>query len=134
MVKKKTNKKSPLLSEGHSGVLLEDLDSKMDLVLEGYQVLNKKVDDLVDGQEVLNKKFGYLDKKVGSLDEKMENLDKKVDGLDKKVDKNHQEMNQKFDIVFDKLHSIRNELKEKVNRDEFSFLEKRVVILEKLRK
>jgi len=40
----------------------------------------------------------------------------------------------KFELVFDELHLIRNELKEKVGRDEFALLEKRVIALEKSRK
>ena len=81
-----------------SGMILEDLDSKLDLVLEGHAA------------------------------------------LDLKIDKNHQETNEKFEIVneklemvFDELHLIRNELKEKIGRDEFIVLEKRVAALEKKR-
>ena len=99
MAKKKINKKQFIPSERHFGVVLEDIDSKLDLVLEGHQA------------------------------------------LDVKIDKNHQEfqefrseVNYKFEIVFDELHLIRNELKEKVSRDEFALLEKRVMTLEKSRK
>jgi hypothetical protein len=78
------------------GVLLEDLDSKLDLVLEGQQGLGVRVDE-----------------------------------VDKKVDNLKQDMDYKFEIVFDELRLIRNELKEKVGRDEFIVLEKRVAHLEK---
>ena len=97
--KKKINKKQLSVSERHFGVVLEDIDSKLDLVVEGQQ------------------------------------------SLDVKIDKNHKEfqefrneVNYKFDVVFDELHLIRNELKEKVGRDEFVLLEKRVMALEKSRK
>jgi hypothetical protein len=78
------------------GVLLEDLDSKLDLVLEGQQGLGVRVGE-----------------------------------VDKKVDNLKQDMDYKFEIVFDELRLIRNELKEKVGRDEFIVLEKRVAHLEK---
>ena len=78
------------------GVVLENIDSKLDLVVEGQQALDKKIDK--------------VDEKVGGLKE---------------------EMNYKFEIVFDELRLIRNELKEKVGRDEFIVLEKRVSALEK---
>jgi len=78
------------------GVVLENIDSKLDLVVEGQQALDKKIDK--------------VDEKVGGLKE---------------------EMNYKFEIVFDELHLIRNELKEKVGRDEFIVLEKRVSALER---
>lgn len=61
-------------------------------------------------------------------------LDKKIDIVDKKVDGLHEEMNYKFELVLDELRLIRNELKEKVSRDEFALLEKRVIALEKSRK
>ncbi len=78
------------------GVVLENIDSKLDLVVEGQEALSEK------------------------------------------MDKNHQEfkefrdeVNYKFEVVFDELRIIRNELKEKISRDEFSLLEKRVIKLEK---
>lgn len=78
----------------------------------------------------------------------LENMDSKIDilveghrVLDGKIDKHYfefqdfrNEVNYKFDVVFDELHLIRNELKEKVGRDEFILLEKRVFALEKSRK
>ena len=97
--KKKINKKQLPVSERHFGVVLENIDSKLDLVVEGHRVLDKKID---------------------KVDEKLEDF--------------RNEVNYKFDVVFDELHLIRNELKEKVGRDEFVLLEKRVMALEKSRK
>lgn len=77
------------------GVLLEDLDHKLDLVLDGHAA-----------------------------------LDKKIDKVDYKVDDLKRDMNFKFGVVLDTLTIIRNELKEKVSRDEFALLEKRVAKLE----
>lgn len=99
MKEKHLKAKSKNLSERHFGVILEDIDSKLDLVVEGQGT-----------------------------------LDKKIDKVDKKVDDLHEEMNYKFGVVFDELHLIRNELKEKVGRDEFILLEKRVAALEKTKK
>jgi len=79
-----------------TGVLLEHIDSKLDLVLEGHAV-----------------------------------LDKKIDTTHKELTDFKKEVNYKFDIVIEELHIIRNELKEKVGRDEFILLEKRVARLEK---
>jgi len=80
----------------HFGVLLENIDSKLDLVVEGQQ-----------------------------------SLDTKIDKVDAKVENLKTEMNYKFEIVFDELRLIRNDLKEKVSRDEFIVLEKRVLNLER---
>ncbi|HUX36167.1 MAG TPA: hypothetical protein VMV71_04010 [Candidatus Paceibacterota bacterium] len=95
---KKKNTKNNIPSNAGFGVVLEHIDSKLDLVVEGHK-----------------------------------GLDKKIDKSDKKVDDLRGEMNYKFGVVFDELHLIRNDLKEKVSRDEFVFLEKRVSALEKKR-
>ncbi|MBU4481514.1 hypothetical protein KKH59_04360 [Patescibacteria group bacterium] len=99
MVKKKINKKQLFPSERHFGVVLESIDSKIDLLVEGHQ-----------------------------------GLDKKIEGFRKEVGERFDEVDYKFEIVFGELRLIRNELKEKVGRDEFALLEKRVMVLEKSRK
>ena len=66
--------------------------------------------------------------------EKLEFIDMRLDRMDEKFEKRFDEVDYKFEIVFDELHIIRNELKEKVGRDEFTLLEKRVMVLEKSRK
>jgi len=82
MIKKKINKKELPSSERHFGVVLEEIDSKLDLVVESNQGLDKKIRD-----------------------------------FRKEVDERFNEVDYKFEIVFDELHLIRNELKEKVGRD-----------------
>lgn len=96
MRKKTKNSKN---GEHYVGALLENMDSKIDVLVEGHQVLDKKIDDLKN------------------------DMDKRFDEVDYKVE-----------TVFDELCIIRNDLKEKVGRDEFIVLEKRVFALEKSRK
>jgi len=97
--KMKINKKELSAPERHFGVTLEDIDSKLDLVVEGVGTLD-----------------GKIDRHYGEFQEFRKDVD------------------YKFELVFDELHLIRNELKEKVGRDEFALLEKRVIALEKSRK
>src|SRR3989344_6789036 len=78
------------------GVLLEHMDSKLDLVVGGHEALDKKIDNL---EENINHKFSEVD--------------------------------QKFMVVFEELHLIHSDLKEKVSREEFIVLEKRVLMLER---
>ncbi|MCL5071661.1 MAG: hypothetical protein M1308_12325 [Actinobacteria bacterium] len=99
MVKKKSIKKQLFSSERHFGVVLEDIDSKLDLVVEGHKALDIKIDENHEEFREFRKEVNY-----------------------------------KFELVFDELHLIRNELKEKISRDEFTLLEKRVMALEKSRK
>ena len=94
MTKQRKDKKK---EERYFGVILENMDSKLDLLVEGRQVSDKKID--------------------------------RVDG---KVDDFRKEVDYKFEVVFDELRIIRNELKEKVGREEFALLEKKVLKLEKV--
>lgn len=100
MVKKQNVKKQKEINFSTEirqfGVVLERIDSKLDLAAEGHKTLDKKID------------ANHLEFKEFT-----------------------KEVNYKFEVVFDELRLIRNELKEKVGRDEFLILEKRVIKLEK---
>jgi len=149
MAKKKLTKKTVdrPLSERHFGVILEDIDSKLDLVVEGQGALDVKIDKvdekLEDFKKEVNYKFDIVFEKFDEVDQKFDKVDQKFDEVDQKFDKVDQrfdevdqrfdEVDQRFDEVTDELHVIRNELKEKVGRDEFVLLEKRVAALEKTR-
>ncbi|MEK7077598.1 MAG: hypothetical protein AAB928_00685 [Patescibacteria group bacterium] len=85
------------INKRHQGVTLESMDSKIDLVLEGFHSLDVKID-------------------------KNRNEFKEFKG----------EINYKLDLTLEQLGVIRNDLKQKVGRDEFILLEKRVEHLEKL--
>ena len=145
MVKKKINKKQSPSSERHFGVILEDIDSKLDLVVEGVEIVDKKIEDF---RKETDKKFSEVDYKFGVVFEGQQVLDKKIEDFKSEVNERFNEVDYKFKIVFEKfdkidaqfsdvkdeLHIIRNELKEKIGRDEFILLEKRVMTLEKSRK
>lgn len=103
----KTKKVKNLNNEKHYvGALLENMDSKIDVLVDGHKFL-------VKGQKT---------------------LEKRVDDLKGEMNERFNEVDYKFEIVFGELRLIRNELKEKVGRDEFTLLEKRVFALEKSRK
>jgi len=94
-IKKKTNKNLEV------GVLLEDVNHKLDLVIE-------QVSDISD-----------IKNKVDSLETKVDNLETKVDNL-----------TENMDIVKTGLEFVKNSLKKKVDTDEFTALEHRVTLLE----
>jgi len=110
---KKINKKQLSSPERHFGVILEDIDSKLDLVVEGLETVDKKID----------RHYGEFQEFRKEVDYKFEIVFEKFDKVDAQ-----------FSDVKDELYIIRNELKEKVGRDEFALLEKRVMALEKSRK
>ncbi|NCN95046.1 V-type ATPase 116kDa subunit family protein [Candidatus Wolfebacteria bacterium] len=135
MAKKKLLKKTVdrPLSERHFGVILEDIDSKLNLVVEGQGALDVKIDKvdekLEDFKKEVNYKFDIVFEKFDEVDQKFDEVDQRFDEVDQRFD----EVDQRFNEVTDELHVIRNELKEKVGRDEFVLLEKRVAALEKTR-
>jgi len=110
MAKKKTNKKQLSVPERHFGVILEDIDSKFDLVLEGHKGLDKKVEkigiNLKDFQQDTQYRLKVITEMTAKSTEDIEII--------------------KSDIEF-----IKNSLKKKIDIDEFAVLEKRVALLER---
>ncbi|UPU37652.1 hypothetical protein M1B72_08080 [Geomonas paludis] len=72
-------------------VLLEDINSKFNLVLEGHEVLRSEIRDLsrktYERFDLVDFKIDTLSKRIDHLDDKVETLDKKVETLDRKVEK-----------------------------------------------
>jgi len=103
------------------------------LVVEGQGALDVKIDKvdekLEDFKKEVNYKFDIVFEKFDEVDQKFDEVDQRFDEVDQRFD----EVDQRFNEVTDELHVIRNELKEKVGRDEFVLLEKRVAALEKTR-
>lgn len=87
------------------GVLLEDFNSKFDLVIEQTSGVKDKLDS--------------LEVKVDGLETKVDNLEVKVDNLTGDID-----------IVKTNLEFVKNSLKIKVDAEEFATLEHRVTLLE----
>ncbi len=56
---KKNQKKELSQTERHFGVILENIDSKMDLVVEGVGILDKKVDRIDNKVYDLRKEMDY---------------------------------------------------------------------------
>jgi len=138
--KKKNKKDLDILDikDRQFGMILESIDSKLDLVVEGHETLDVKIDKVdakvEDLRTEMNYKFEVVFEKFDEVDKRFEDVDKRFDEVDKRfedVDKRFNEVDKRFDEVTDELRIIRNELKEKVGRDEFLALEKRVIILEK---
>ncbi len=76
----------------------------------------------------------HIDSKLDLVLDGHKALDKKLENFKAEVDEKFKVVDYKFEIVLDELHLIRNELKEKVGRDEFVLLEKRVMALERREK
>ena len=85
-------------------ILLEDMNSKFELIIEGYQSLNSKIDDLSrktdERFDLVDFKFGVLNQKIDAVATDLkatdERLSKKIDAVDEKLSK-------KIDVVDEKL-------------------------------
>ena len=105
----KLNKNATRLFSGTEvGVLIEDLTFQIQIVAEGVSGLNDKTD---------------------SLSAKVDNLEVKVDNLEVKMDK----IQSDTEIIKMDMETIKHDLKNKISRDEFAILERRVALLESRR-
>jgi len=64
-------------------ILLEDIRSKFDLVLEGHSSLHAEMQGM---RRDLTERIDHVDFKVDTLSSRIDAVDQKVDALDKKVD------------------------------------------------
>lgn len=97
------------------GTLLEHIDDKVVLIAEQYTGLNKKAD-------VMDKKFDAISKRVDNVVDMVGAIKEDVEVLKDDVS-----------IIKMDIETIKHDLKNKIGRDEFSVLERRVALLENRR-
>lgn len=93
-------------------VLLEDLSSKFDLVLEGQAALDQKndrrFDELNEKIEHNSFKIETLNKKIDSVEEKLSNkIDAVEEKLTKRIDAVEEKLSEKIDVVSSELSAHR---------------------------
>jgi outer membrane murein-binding lipoprotein Lpp len=85
------------MQKDHLEILLEDINSKFNLVLEGHDALRNEIREARDESnakhdhtafilKVLNQKVDNLESKVDKLEVKVDKLEVKVDKLEVKID------------------------------------------------
>jgi predicted nuclease with TOPRIM domain len=85
--------------------------------------------------EQMNDGIGVIAEAQGETNNRLGNLEKKADGIDKRlinVEGNVIAINERLIRVEDDVIEIKHKLSEKVDRDEFNKMEKRMIKLEKL--
>ena len=112
------------MDKDHLEILLEDIQGKFDLVLEGHDVLRKEIRDT---REELCEKINSVDFKVETLNQKIDGvqggliqkIDGVQDGLNQKIDGVRDGLNQKIDGVradlSQKIDGVRDELGQKID-------------------
>ena len=99
-------------------IILEDINSKFDTVLEGHQTLRQ---DIADTRNELTEKINFLDFKIDTVNEHLTNkidgvekkLSKRIDDIElsltKRIDNVETTLSQKIDTVATDLKAHRNE-------------------------
>ena len=113
---KKKTQKSTENAYGFTQVM-----SMLENMNDGISVIAKKQVELSDQVKEVKEKVDNLEVKVDNLEVKVDNLEVKVDRIDARLAR-----------VEDDVVDIKHNLSEKVDREEFNKLEKRMVKLEKL--
>ena len=98
------------LFQRYVGVFTEDLQSKLDLVVEGHAALDQKID----------RKFDQLNEKIDHNTFMIDTLNKKIDGVDerlsKKIDAVDTRLSRKIDGVEEKLSKKIDSVEEKLSQ------------------
>lgn len=90
---------------------------------------------IAESQKDLSGQMNVIKDKVDNLEVKVDNLEVKVDVIDKRltrVEGGVVEINERLIRVEEDVVDIKHKLPEKIDRDEFNKVEKRVLKLEKL--
>ena len=100
-------KNGEFMQKEHLEVILESIDSKFNLVLEGYTALDKKIDELAQKTE---ERFDLVDFKIDTLNEKIDGvaaelketdarLSEKIDGVSANLKATDARLSNKIDSV-----------------------------------
>jgi hypothetical protein len=95
--------KEKLVKKENLEVILEDINSKFNLVLEGHEVLRSEIRDL---SRQTNERFDLVDFKIDTLNKKIDNVESK---LSKKIDDVETKLSKKIDAVSADLSAHRSD-------------------------
>jgi hypothetical protein len=84
------------MEKQHFEILLESMDSKINLILEGYSVLDKRIVDEGEKRreenELLNVKISALSHRFDAVDSRLDGIDGRLDSIDGRLDSIHSEL------------------------------------------
>jgi predicted nucleic acid-binding Zn-ribbon protein len=134
---KKPKRVKNKLTQNHSGVLLEEMNSKIDIILEGHTGLNKKIDTKIDGlREEMNSKFDNLHGEMNSRFDEVNSNFKTVFGYLSKIDDELQDIKSELAQIKSKLSKKSDldyvkKLEQRMNKIEMDYVELKVMVMEK---
>ena len=65
----------------HMGIMSEDFQHKLDIVVEGHQMLGEKIDRVEDRLERVEVKLERVEVRLGSVEARLDRVEGKVDAL-----------------------------------------------------
>jgi chromosome segregation ATPase len=83
------------------GALLEEINGKLSLLLEGYVGLDGRMGKLEERMELLENEMEQLENKMELLENRMDKLEVRIDGLEQKFEAFRTEANAKFTALFE---------------------------------
>ena len=100
----------------HIGIHSEDFQEKLDIVVEGHQLLNGKIDRLQEGQIDLTKRVDNielitlrLEQRQQGLEQGQERLEQRQSNLEQEIKKTREDLNHKIDAVASDLTAHRRD-------------------------
>jgi len=107
----------------HIGILSEDFQEKLDIVVEGHQLLNGKIDRLQEGQIDLTKRVDNielitlrlerrqqgLEQRQQGLEQGQERLERRQSNLEQEIKKTREDLSHKIDAVASDLTAHRRD-------------------------
>jgi|LQYC01.1.fsa_nt_gi hypothetical protein len=109
------------------GAMLKNINTNIDRLIDGHQKLDQKIDRL---DEKLSAKIDGLDNRIVSLERRIVSLERRMDSME-------QEMKSGFGTIIDFMEAIdsevagiKNKLETKVDKDDYTIIERRVTKLE----
>jgi hypothetical protein len=84
------------------GIQSEAFQCKLDLVVEGHQMLVEKLDLLAGGHQTLVEKLDHVDERLDHIDERLDHAEERLDGRIDRVDR-------KLDAIFTDLAAHRRD-------------------------
>ena len=110
------------LQKDHLMILLESIDSKVQITMESVSRVDNKI---VAVRDELKEDIAVLDCKIMGLSKRVDSVDKKIDAVDKKVDAVDKKLSAKIDAVYEELVAHRNDTE--LHRNQTKRALKRVV-------
>lgn len=117
-------------AEKYFGVILEDVNSKFDQVLEGNGAIHKEFKDFRsefnEFRNETNFKFGVLTGEVKETSSKVSNLESKVSNLESKYDKNFDQILKYLSQIDEEIRDLKKILYQKADLERLERVEQEV--------